>query len=170
MEKSKIRGDKILDWYQKYNHLRKLIGELESEGKVETTIMSFMLHAQLIEYRLKKEINLLNHFINNEMTSDSNFSLSTKSVEEVEEENITLGQLIKKLDSYQSRHITELKKTLGKLKGYRNKFAHSMFNQGSLKSLESSALEGNKIASNAWNQLEELNYLTSGDYYRDKYG
>ncbi len=170
MEKSKIRKNKILDWYKKYSYLHKLIGGLENEGEIGSTITSFMLNAQLIEYRLKKEINLLNHFINHEMIGDSHFSLSTKSVEEVEEEKVTLGSLIKKLDNYESEYLIKLKKTLKELIHYRNLFVHKLFNQGSLKGLEGSALEGNKIASNAWNQLEDLNFLTSGEYYREKYG
>ncbi len=159
----------VSEWYRKYKYLHNLIQELEQKEEAGSSITSFMLNSQLIEYRLKKEINLLNSFINSHMP-DPIFKLTTKTVEEIEEEKMTLGILIKELDRYEGDLLSKLKTTLKELKRYRNIFIHKLFNIGSLGEIEKAAVKGNQLANDAWNQMEDLNYLTGGDYENDKFG
>ncbi len=167
MDTKNIKMGLVLKWYEKYSYLHKLINDLEQKKEKGSNITSFMLNAQLIEYRLKKEINLLSHYINSNI-SDTRFKLVTKSVEEIEEEKMTLGNLIKELDRFEGKQLINLKKTLKELLHYRNLFIHKLFNIGTLGEIETAALKGNQLANKAWNEMEEINYFTGGDYARDK--
>ena len=156
------------DWYKKYTYLQTQIGDLETKDKMGS-ILAFMLRSQLIEYRLKKELNLLNHSINSQVENPT-IKLTTKSIEKIEEYKITLGALIKELDRYDWNSLEKLKLTLKEMLKYRNTFIHKLFNVGNLKELEKAALKGNELAKTAWSELEEINYFTSGDYNIEKYG
>ena len=169
MDTKKTKSHRVLQWYKKYAYLQRLIQDLVKRGDVGSSIMSFMLNTQLIEHRLKKEINLLNSFINKNI-SNSTFRLTTKSVEGIEEEKITLGNLIKELNLYDGELLNDLKKVLKELLHYRNLFIHKLFNMGTLEEAEKAALKGNQLAIRAWNEMESINYFTGGDYENDKFG
>lgn len=166
MTTKKIKRELVLKWYEKYSYLHKFINNLEQKMEIGSSITSFMLNSQLIEYRLKKEINLLSHYINSNIT-DTRLKLVSKSVEEIEEEKMTLGNLIKELDYYEGKQLINLKKILKELVHYRNLFIHRLFNIGTLEEIEKAALKGNQLANKAWNEMDEINYFTGGDYSRD---
>lgn len=164
--------NEILEWNKKYVYLQRIIKELSGKKESGHVISSFILHAQLIEYRLKKEINLIASSINSH-THNSPFKLITKSPVALEEEKLTLGNLIRELDRYDGEMLKKLKTVLKELLIlliYRNRVNHGLFNIGTLVKVEKDAIKGNELASKAWNEMESINYFTSGEYYSDMVG
>jgi len=163
------------DWQKKILFLENQISKLDKLKALPIfSIASFLLKTQLIEWKSRQLIPLLefhlNYFNNSpilklkiKVPSKNKKAKSKipKAQDQLSLEKLTLGQLINEIEYYESvdnqfSKFEELKTNLKNLQGLRNKFVHHIFDLGDIDDLVSDSEKGLKIAEEVIKNIEEV--------------
>jgi hypothetical protein len=163
------------DWQKKISFLEDQISKLDKLKAFPIfSIASFLLKTQLIEWKLRQLIPLLdfhlNYFNNSPILklkikvpskNKKVKSKNSKAQDQLSLGKLTLGQLINEIECYESvdnqfLKFEELKTNLKNLQGLRNKFVHHIFDVGSIDDLVNDSEKGLEIAKEAIKNIEEV--------------
>lgn len=168
----------LSDWQKKILFLEDQISKLDKLKDFPIfSIASFLLKTQLIEWKLRQLIPILDfhlNYFNNSPILRLKIKMPSKTKgtegkilkvhDQLSLEKLTLGQLINEIESYESvddqfLEFEELKANLRKLQGLRNKFVHHIFDVGSTDDLVSDSEKGLKIAEEVIKNIEKVHKI-----------
>src|SRR4030042_2761674 len=146
---------RFIDWIVKIQILKMQIEKLDkTSGFLISSIASFLLKSQIIEFELKQLLTALDLHFNN--ISRPHF-LKRKIRTPKDFDRFTLGKIVGEINLFDWDKLDEMKDNLGFLVKKRNDFVHNLFgNDKNIKELEKEAKIGIIIANNVIRKIEEL--------------
>lgn len=156
---------KIVDWRVKNEILIDNISRLEKLQDFPIfAIATFLLKTQLIEFELKQLVFSLDLHLSFHNTS-AILERKTRTPKDLDDQRLTLGALSIELSRFRGKFLDNLKKSLSKLVGLRNKFVHQLFTPGSMNDLLIEAKEGLNAANETLACIKEANGFAQIKYY-----
>lgn len=150
----------VSEWAGKINLLKNQINDIEKiKGIYVISISAFLLKSQLVEFDIKHLLTNLD--LHQYFSSNSKIiRISTRSPKYFDDNNYTLGALIKLLGLFRSPEIDDLVRDLKGLKKLRNQFTHKLFSIDlKLVDIEPQAKRGIKLANSILEQINGINKL-----------